>query len=65
MRKIVRPHVVSCVGNGMNTSLWHDWWHPIGILSTIISRRDWVSNGFIDISLVSDVIVNDFYLWPM
>ncbi|CAH1440394.1 unnamed protein product [Lactuca virosa] len=29
VRKIVRPHVVSCVGNGMNTSLWHDWWHPI------------------------------------
>ncbi|CAH1435589.1 unnamed protein product [Lactuca virosa] len=65
VRKIVRPHVVSCVGNGMNTSLWHDWWHPIGILSTIISRRDWIRNGFSDISKVSDVMVNDFYLWPV
>ncbi|XP_023758686.3 uncharacterized protein LOC111907122 [Lactuca sativa] len=52
VRKIVRPHVVSCVGNGMSTSLWHDWWHPLGILGSIISRRDWVSNGFSDSSLV-------------
>ncbi|CAH1428278.1 unnamed protein product [Lactuca virosa] len=65
VRKIVRPHVVSCVGNGMNTSLWHDWWHPIGILSTIISRKDWIRNGFSDISKVNDVMVNDFYLWPI
>ncbi|CAH1436139.1 unnamed protein product [Lactuca virosa] len=65
VRKIVRPHVVSCVGNGMNTSLWHDWWHPIGILCSIISRRDWVSNGFSDSSLVSDVLVYDCYTWPV
>ncbi|CAH1444041.1 unnamed protein product [Lactuca virosa] len=65
VRKAIRPHVVSCVGNGMNTSLWHDWWHPIGILSAIISTREWVSKGFNDMYLVSDVMVNDHYLWPV
>ncbi|XP_052623755.1 uncharacterized protein LOC128129116 [Lactuca sativa] len=55
IRKIVRPHIVSCVGNGRNTSLWHDWWHPIGILGTILSRRDWVSNGLSDSSLVGGI----------
>ncbi|XP_023730361.1 uncharacterized protein LOC111878077 [Lactuca sativa] len=63
--KIFRPHVVSCVGNGRNTSLWHDWWHPISILCTIISRRDWVSNGLSDSSLVSDVLDFDTYSWPV
>ncbi|XP_052623926.1 uncharacterized protein LOC128134194 [Lactuca sativa] len=65
LRKIIRPHVVSCIGNGGNTSLWHDWWHPIGILSTIIARRDWIRNGFNDNSLVSDVMNNDSYAWPV
>ncbi|XP_052624827.1 uncharacterized protein LOC128132345 [Lactuca sativa] len=63
IRKIVRPHIVACVGNGRSTSLWHDWWHPLGILCSIISRRDWVSNGFNDSSLVSDVLVYDTYFW--
>ncbi|XP_052622964.1 uncharacterized protein LOC128128149 [Lactuca sativa] len=63
VRKIVRPHVVSCVGNGRNTSLWHDWWHPIGILCAIMSRRDWVSNGLSDSSLVSDILDYDTYSW--
>ncbi|XP_023757720.2 uncharacterized protein LOC111906233 [Lactuca sativa] len=65
IRKIFRPYIISCVGNGRNTSLWHDWWHPIGILSTILSRRDWVSNGFSDSSLVSDVLDFDTYSWPV
>ncbi|KAL7616874.1 hypothetical protein Lser_V15G04043 [Lactuca serriola] len=65
IRKIVRPHVVSCVGNGRNTALWHDWWHPIGILCTIIPRRDWVSNGLSDSSLVCDVLDFDTYSWPV
>ena len=64
LRKIMRPHVASCIGDGRNTSLWHDWWHPIGILSTIIARRDWIRNGFNDESLVSDVMTNDSYTWP-
>ncbi|XP_052627637.1 uncharacterized protein LOC128134199 [Lactuca sativa] len=65
IRKTVRPHVVSCVGNGRNTALWHDWWHPIGILCTIIPRRDWVSNGLSDSSLVCDVLDFDTYSWPV
>ena len=65
LRKTVRHHIVSCVGDGRNTSLWHDWWHPIGILSTIISRRDWFRNGFSENSLVSDVLTNDTYRWPV
>ncbi|XP_052623752.1 uncharacterized protein LOC111889210 [Lactuca sativa] len=65
MRKTVRPHIVSCVGNGRNTSLWHDWWHPLGILYSIISRREWVSNGFSDSSLVIDVLDYDTYTWPV
>ncbi|XP_052625870.1 uncharacterized protein LOC128132904 [Lactuca sativa] len=65
IRKIVRPHIVACVGNGRNTSLWHDWWHPLGILSTIIPRREWISNGFNDLSLVSDVLDYDTYCWPV
>ncbi|XP_023758688.2 uncharacterized protein LOC111907126 [Lactuca sativa] len=65
IRKTVRPHVVSCVGNGGNTALWHDWWHPIGILCTIIPRRDWVSNGLSDSSLVCVVLDFDTYSWPI
>ncbi|XP_023753688.1 uncharacterized protein LOC128134196 [Lactuca sativa] len=65
IRKTVRPHVVVCVGNGRNTALWHDWWHPIGILCTIIPRRDWVSNGLSDSSLVCDVLDFDTYSWPV
>ena len=62
IRKIVRPHIVACVGNGRNT-LWHDWWHPLGILCSISSRRDWISNRFNDSSLVIDVLAYDTYCW--
>ncbi|XP_052623754.1 uncharacterized protein LOC128129115 [Lactuca sativa] len=65
IRKTVRPHVISCVGNGRNTSLWHDWWHPIGILCTIILRREWISNGLSDSALVCDVLQFDSYSWPV
>ncbi|XP_052623753.1 uncharacterized protein LOC128129113 [Lactuca sativa] len=65
IRKTVRPHVISCVGNGRNTSLWHDWWHPIGILCTIIPRREWISNGLSDSALVCDVLQFDSYSWPV
>ncbi|CAH1447974.1 unnamed protein product [Lactuca virosa] len=64
VRKHIRFHVVSSIGNGENTSIWHDWWHPIGILSAIISRREWLSKGFNDMSKVCDIMVNDHLTWP-
>ena len=65
IRNTVRPHVISCVGNGRNTSLWHDWWHPIGILCAIIPRREWISNGLSDSALVCDVLELESYSWPV
>lgn len=64
VRKCVRPFVVSSIGNGENTSLWHDWWHPIGIISMLIPRREWISKGFNDKSKVGDILVNGNYCWP-
>lgn len=63
-RNIVRPHIVSCIGSGENTSLWHDWWHPIGILSMLISRSEWIRAGFNDMSKVKDIFVNGQLCWP-
>lgn len=62
-RNIVRPHIVSCIGSGENTSLWHDWWHPIGILSMLISRSEWIRAGFNDMSKVKDIFVNGQLCW--
>lgn len=61
---IVRPHIVSCIGSGENTSLWHDWWHLIGILSMLISRSEWIRAGFNDMSKVKDIFVNGQLCWP-
>ncbi|KAL7196746.1 hypothetical protein ACSBR1_036705 [Camellia fascicularis] len=32
VRDIARPCIESVIGNGKNTYLWHDNWHPLGPL---------------------------------
>ncbi|GJR97192.1 hypothetical protein Tco_0269366 [Tanacetum coccineum] len=39
LRTKVRQFIIYEIGNGNNTSMWHDYWHEIGPLSSFIDNR--------------------------
>ncbi|CAH1450864.1 unnamed protein product [Lactuca virosa] len=64
IREDLRPFITSCIGKGNETSIWHDRWHPISPISSILSRRQRISKGFHDDSKVAELFVNDAIVWP-
>lgn len=40
IRDEIRPFVYQVIGDGRNTSVWHDNWSPMGPLDKLISNRD-------------------------
>lgn len=53
------------VGNGCNTSVWFDIWHPSGPLNKLISRRRIIRARFSLQASVADVISNGAWKWPV
>lgn len=58
LREYLRNHNVSKIGNGKSTSIWHDYWHPSGIIGNYINRRIRFVEGYNDQSSVENLRVN-------
>ncbi|XP_031254787.1 uncharacterized protein LOC116112803 [Pistacia vera] len=64
MRDQVRNHIRIDLGNGQDTFLWFDNWHPQGPLDKIIPSRIFYVSGLRHNARVSDIIRNDHWEWP-
>lgn len=53
------------MGNGRYTSAWFDSWAEFGPLINWVSRRDIMSSGFNNTTIVSDLLDNQGWKWPM
>lgn len=64
IRVFARPLIEHIIGNGMNTFLWHDHWHPDGPLLYKYGRRVIHDNGLSCQAKVAAVIANMDLVWP-
>ncbi|GJQ89763.1 ulp1 protease family, C-terminal catalytic domain-containing protein [Tanacetum coccineum] len=46
LRNQVRPYIRHCLGNGENTSIWHDYYSEARPIDKLVSRRHIYSAGF-------------------
>nr|GEZ94097.1 hypothetical protein [Tanacetum cinerariifolium] len=65
IRWLIEEHIFHKIGDGRNTSLWFENWHPICPLSNFISKRMIASSGLNLQSKVADVIKNGEWNWPV
>ncbi|GJT92641.1 hypothetical protein Tco_1081486 [Tanacetum coccineum] len=63
-RGMFREHIFHKIGDGRNTSLWFDKWHPICPLSDFISKRRIATSGLSLYCKVADIISNGMWCWP-
>nr|GEY31717.1 hypothetical protein [Tanacetum cinerariifolium] len=63
-RWMLRGHIIHRIGNGANTSLWFDNWHPICPLSNLITRRQIHYSGLSVNTKVADMIEKGNWIWP-
>ncbi|GKB67736.1 putative RNA-directed DNA polymerase [Tanacetum coccineum] len=64
LRVLVRPFFWVKLGNGRDTSVWHDSWCSHCPLSRFISPRDIYSEGFNNQAMVADFVINNVWTWP-
>ncbi|KAJ9561158.1 hypothetical protein OSB04_006318 [Centaurea solstitialis] len=65
IRCLFRNQIVHVIGDGKDTSLWFDSWHPVGPLSQFISKRE-IYMARMDLDLkVCDVVSDGSWLWPV
>ncbi|GJR53134.1 putative RNA-directed DNA polymerase [Tanacetum coccineum] len=64
LRVLVRPFFWVKLGNGRDTSVWHDSWCSHCPLSRFISPRDIYSEGFNNQAMVADFVLNNVWTWP-
>ncbi|GKB29207.1 putative reverse transcriptase domain, reverse transcriptase zinc-binding domain protein [Tanacetum coccineum] len=64
LRVLVRPFFWVKLGNGRDTSVWHDSWCSHCPLSRFISSRDIYSEGFNNQAMVADFVINNVWTWP-
>nr|GEY42087.1 hypothetical protein [Tanacetum cinerariifolium] len=64
VRSLLRDHIVSRIGDGKDTSLWFDNWHPICPLSSFIYKRNIHYYGLSFHSKMADVIERRVWAWP-
>nr|GEV10909.1 hypothetical protein [Tanacetum cinerariifolium] len=65
LRDIVKPYFWKQVGNGHNTSLWHDRWCLQGPLVRLLSPRDIAREGYTLQTHVADLVVNGAWNFPL
>nr|GEV17300.1 hypothetical protein [Tanacetum cinerariifolium] len=56
IKDTVKSKIIHVLGNGRNTSMWYDKWHPQGPLCAMISRRARYEAGLSKSINVSDMI---------
>ncbi|GJV39213.1 RNA-directed DNA polymerase, eukaryota, reverse transcriptase zinc-binding domain protein [Tanacetum coccineum] len=56
IRDTVKSKIIHVLGNGMNTSMWYDKWHPQGPLCALICRRARYEAGLSESINVSDMV---------
>nr|XP_043613006.1 uncharacterized protein LOC122584974 [Erigeron canadensis] len=64
LRHLIRPHIWSRIGNGLNTSVWFDKWHQISPICSHVPNRDIVRAGFSLHASVSEFIREGDWKWP-
>ncbi|GJZ70440.1 hypothetical protein Tco_0633990 [Tanacetum coccineum] len=64
MRDKVREHIWVEIGNGQSTSVWYDYWHPTGLLSKVITKRDVYEARMTDKCTVNEAIERGNWAWP-
>ncbi|GJW69599.1 hypothetical protein Tco_0126516 [Tanacetum coccineum] len=64
IKGLIRDHIIHRIGDGMNTSLWFDNWHPICPLSNFISSSKIYYAGLSLKTNVADVVDNRRWIWP-
>ncbi|GJV95333.1 reverse transcriptase domain-containing protein [Tanacetum coccineum] len=64
LRVLVRSFFWVKLGNGRDTSVWHDSWCPHCPLSHFISPQDIYSDGFNNQAMVADFVLNNAWTWP-
>lgn len=65
IRIIVQPHIKTIIGNGKDTSLWYDNWHPLGPLAEKVRPRILYESGLPKGSKVSFIIKNSQWAFPI
>lgn len=64
LRPIARPLIRHIIGNGLDTSLWFDNWHPDGPILLNWSSRAIYDSGLPNKAKVSSIILGDQWVWP-
>ncbi|GJX32655.1 hypothetical protein Tco_0242510 [Tanacetum coccineum] len=65
LREHVKPFFWSCIGNGMNTSLWYDMWSTRCPLNRFLTPIDIAREGYSIQTRVADLLVNGAWNWPL
>lgn len=64
IRQLIRPHIISRIGNGSSISAWFDTWDTAGPLSHIVTSRDIFDAGFNLNTKVAGIVQNGDCVWP-
>ncbi|KAJ9536430.1 hypothetical protein OSB04_un000388 [Centaurea solstitialis] len=64
LRNVLRPHVISRIGDGRNTHAWEDTWLRCGPLSSVISYRHIHGYGFNTSTTVREFLDQIDGTWP-
>ncbi|GJY08916.1 putative reverse transcriptase domain-containing protein [Tanacetum coccineum] len=64
LQVLVRPFFWVKLGNGRDTSVWHDSWCSYCSLIRLISPRDIYSVGFNNQAMVANFVLNNAWTWP-
>lgn len=63
VRPVLKPHVIHVIGNGQQSFLWNDPWHPHGVVG-FYSQRGIYDAALGLNSVVAAVIKGDQWVWP-
>jgi len=65
LRTMIRPFLKHKIGNGDNTFLWHDNWHPKGPLTISYGDRVIYDAGIPSLAKVNYIINDNSWDWPI
>ncbi|GJX90604.1 hypothetical protein Tco_0343930 [Tanacetum coccineum] len=64
IRDTVRPFIKTKIGDGSKTSIWFNSWCALIPLNRFLTLREITNEGFNMQSKVSDLVVNNAWIWP-